>query len=291
MWVGVTLLLATQALGEIVNRDRVCPDGFWYAGESIRNDNNYTTHGSEIWEKGPTSQIYSCYSATFKSIDWAKATRRCANQEGNLLSVNNAEELDILNGDTFRSKAFADEDPPNLTLFTSGVSLIKGKWTWFGAGDNEVQVENVTITSTNSTNNTDYTQCLAITFSKNNTELVFTWVPCMLNQEGVICEVRVYEQVWYVWFTTNWLQVLFLFTLALLLISACVTFQMWIKRPSRNTSSPSRSSVDTPPAYSQTQQNTFASTADKYAEKGKELMAKVVFYRKSEDRQKLTTNA
>ena len=33
-------------------------------------------------------------------------------------------------------------------------------------------------------------------------------------------------QVWYVWFTTNWLQILFLLTLVLLLVSSCVTFQV-----------------------------------------------------------------
>ena len=34
------------------------------------------------------------------------------------------------------------------------------------------------------------------------------------------------NQVWYVWFTTNWLQILFLLTLVLLLVSSCVTFQV-----------------------------------------------------------------
>ena len=34
------------------------------------------------------------------------------------------------------------------------------------------------------------------------------------------------SQVWYVWFTTNWLQILFLLTLVLLLVSSCVTFQV-----------------------------------------------------------------
>ena len=35
-----------------------------------------------------------------------------------------------------------------------------------------------------------------------------------------------FSQVWYVWFTTNWLQILFLLTLVLLLVSSCVTFQV-----------------------------------------------------------------
>ena len=37
---------------------------------------------------------------------------------------------------------------------------------------------------------------------------------------------RIPLQVWYVWFTTNWLQILFLLTLVLLLVSSCVTFQV-----------------------------------------------------------------
>ena len=35
----------------------------------------------------------------------------------------------------------------------------------------------------------------------------------------------------------------------------------------------------------------YLQAANKYAEKGKELLAKVVFYRKAEDKQKLTMDA
>merc|ERR1719260_525482 len=118
------------------------------------------------------------------------------------------------------------------------------------------------MTSNNNTNNSvGYTECIAVTFrNKSQTALNGTgqgWmvvleynvVPCVNEIATSICEVRVYEQVWYVWFTTNWLQILFLLTLVLLLVSSCVTFQIWVSRPSRRARvSPRR--PDSPPAYS-----------------------------------------
>ena len=96
----------------------------------------------------------------------------------------------------------------------------------------------------------NFTSCLAVRFvrdfnSTTNTSdvtLVYSPVACLGNFTTAICEVRVYEQVqfgrlapnvfialpqiWYVWFTTNWLQILFLLTLVMLLVSSCITFQV-----------------------------------------------------------------
>jgi len=107
----------------------------------------------------------------------------------------------------------------------------------------------------------------------------------------------VYEQVWYVWFTTNWLQILFLLTLVLLLVSSCVTFQIWVSRPNRRPRGTIPRPSDAPPAYSvreeqpQTTKARLSAAAGKYTEKGKDIMAKVVYYRKPEDKQRLATDA
>merc|ERR1712037_102690 len=129
------------------------------------------------------------------------------------------------------------------TTFTSGISLAPGDWTWFGAGKEENstvddsianQINSTTtapaINSTADLDTSGFTRCLAVTFVNkqvvnSSTEetyvaLEFAAVPCVKNITTTICEVRVYEQVWYVWFTTNWLQILFLCHLPDLGISA-----------------------------------------------------------------------
>ena len=61
----------------------------------------------------------------------------------------------------------------------------------------------------------------------NTTQLLYSAVSCYASASpAVLCEVRVYTQTWWYWTTTNWLSILFLFTLVLLIISACVTVQV-----------------------------------------------------------------
>lgn len=144
----------------------------------------------------------------------------------------------------------------------------------------------------------DSTACLAVAFVRAGASvaLEYSAVACVATFTLAVCEVRVYEQTWYVWFTTNWLQILFLLTLVLLLVSSCVTFQIWVSRPSRRAPRSPRS-PDSPPAYSlrekahQPTKARLATDAAKYMEKGKDIMAKVVFYRKPEDKQRLQAEA
>ena len=53
------------------------------------------------------------------------------------------------------------------------------------------------------------TQCLIIIWNgdSNGTSLIYMAKPCMEGYTSAVCEVRVYTQTWYVWATTNWLQV------------------------------------------------------------------------------------
>ena len=53
------------------------------------------------------------------------------------------------------------------------------------------------------------TQCLIISWivDGNGTSLNYMAKPCMEEYTSAVCEVRVYTQTWYVWATTNWLQV------------------------------------------------------------------------------------
>jgi hypothetical protein len=226
--------------------------------------------------------------------------------------VNNLGESQILTSDLFLTAAFGKHKNGSVklpqTTFTSGISLAPGEWTWFGAGKEENStVDDLILQHSLNTNSTAFTHCLAVTFVNkpvvnSSTEetyvaLEFSAVPCVKNITTTICEVRVYEQVWYVWFTTNWLQILFLLTLVLLLVSSCVTFQIWVSRPNRSTRGTIPRPSDAPPAYtvredqSQTTKARLAAAAEKYTEKGKDIMAKVVYYRKPEDKQRLASDA
>jgi len=260
--------------------------------------------------------------------NWINATQRCSDEEGasgELLSVNNVGEAQILTSDLFLTAAFGKHPNGSVklpqTTFTSGISLAPGDWTWFGAGKEENSTvdgsianqvnsnSSATALAVNSTaglGSAGFTHCLAVTFVNkqvnSSTEetyvaLEFAAVPCVNNITTTICEVRVYEQVWYVWFTTNWLQILFLLTLVLLLVSSCVTFQIWVSRPNRRPRGTIPRPSDAPPAYSvreeqpQTTKARLSAAAGKYTEKGKDIMAKVVYYRKPEDKQRLATDA
>merc|ERR1712179_78302 len=299
----VSLMVVGSVLGmeEVVkDEDRACPTGFFYAGEVP--ENTQLARG-ENWEKGPTSPVYSCYRRLESSgtgIDWVNATRLCSKEQGHLLSVNNFQETAVLTGELFLNNLVGETDNlKNVTLpasvITSGISLEKDKWIWFGAGKSESSEVSSDITADLTTSG-ESTYCLTVTFLNSSpVTLSYTAVPCVNRFTEAICEVRVYEQVWYVFFTTNWLQILFLLTLIMLLISACITFQIWVSRPSRQARASSLTS--NPPAYSPRDQEPrsakarLEAAADRYTEKGKEIMAKVVFYRKPEDKQRIVTEA
>merc|ERR1712010_432554 len=286
------LINSGLALNNIVDEHRACPDGYFYGGEVEES-----AERDLVVEKGERSSTYSCYSVHTLDNDlennWVKATQRCSDEEGapgQLLSVNDPAESQILTSDLFLTAAFGKEKNGSAklpqTAFTSGISLAPGKWTWFGAGkeENSTFIVDSPNNSTPSLNDTaGFTPCLAVTFVNN------------INT--IICEVRVYEQVWYVWFTTNWLQILFLLTLVLLLVSSCVTFQIWVSRPNRRPRGTIPRPSDAPPAYSvreeqpQTTKARLSAAAGKYTEKGKDITAKVVYYRKPEDKQRLATDA
>merc|ERR1712088_811172 len=305
------------ALNNIVDEHRACPDGYFYGGEIEQSSQR-----DMVVEKGETSPTYSCYSVHTWNTAWVNATQRCSDEEGapgQLLSVNNIGESTILTSDLFLTAAFGKDKNGivNLeqTTFTSGISLSPGEWTWFGAGKEENSKVNETITASMIDNNTTdmdtgFTPCLSVTFVNKSRSLgvsdtaleyyvalEFSAVPCVNNITTTICEVRVYEQVWYVWFTTNWLRILFLLTLVLLLVSSCVTFQIWVGRPNRRPRGTIPRPSDAPPAYSvreeqsQTTKARLAAAAGKYTEKGKDIMAKVVYYRKPEDKQRLASDA
>merc|ERR1711892_362849 len=239
---------------------------------------------------GETSPVYSCYSIQQGGMDWVAANQKCFEQKGQLLSINNIQEEAILTGEMFLG-VFQEVGENATEVLTSGVSLKEGNWTWFGAGEPMADsiADQLDVSEGNDT------QCLIIswTVDGNGTSLIYMARPCMEEYTSAVCEVRVYTQTWYVWATTNWLQILFLLTLVLLMVSSCVTVQIYSSRPSHRGQRRANEMSVTPPPYTphDVTMTTTTKTPNKYAEKGKELLAKVVFYRQPEDKQKLTPNA
>merc|ERR1712142_1117849 len=285
-FIAVFLLVSSSLVQgvEVKDEQRECPDGFFYAGEVPD-----VTRG-EVWSKGETSPVYSCYSIVTESLDWVAANQKCFEQKGQLLSVNNNQEEAILTGELFMNylKEAAQE------VLTSGISLKEGNWTWFGAG--ETINEEITTELDDSESNSTDTQCLVVSWDaeENGANLTYLARPCLDEYTTAVCEVRVYTQTWYVWATTNWLQILFLFTLVLLLVSSCVTVQIYTSRPANRSQRRSAASEfpAAPPPYTPHDMMTTPTSnkaTNKYTEKGKELLAKIVFYRNPEDKQKLTT--
>lgn len=302
------LFLVSAVFGaEVQDFSRDCPSGFSYFGEVPVPEN-----ARDFWTQGDRTPTYSCYKIhTGPFSDWTNASQRCFEDEAQLMSVNNYHEEDVLMGE----EAMKALEAADITsLLTSGISLSPGEWTWFGAGE---KVGNITVeTSANTTEMAGTTMCIQISWAVGMEEnrhgddndhghhddddhsstpaslavppvLSYTAVPCVAPAPAMMCEVRVYTQTWYYWATTNWLSILFLFTLILLIVSACVTVQMYTSRPSPRMMARQQAQAEqgnSPPPY--TPQATLyptkpgaqpQSTAGKYAEKGKEMLAKIVF--------------
>jgi len=297
---------------EVKDFSRDCPSGFSYFGEVPVPENE-----RDFWTQGDRTPTYSCYKIHKGPFsDWTNASQRCFEDEAQLVSVNNYHEEDVL---VARDAMKALEAADISTLLTSGISLMPDDWTWFGAGE---KVGNITVETANTTEMDGATMCIQISWAvdlEGNRHddddhhdhdhdhddhhphhsstpasetvsappvLSYTAVPCSSPAPAAMCEVRVYTQTWYYWATTNWLSILFLFTLVLLIISACVTVQMYTSRPSPRLARQAQELGNSPPPY--TPQDTLyptkpgtqtQSAASKYAEKGKEMLAKITFYK------------
>jgi len=282
----LTGLLSWSHGVEVQDQQRECPYGFFYAGEV-----EIPVTRGEVWSKGETSPIYSCYSIQNEEMDWVTANQRCFENKGQLLSVNNFQEEDILTGEMFLEQLHSNSTTATNGVLTSGISLTAGDWTWFGAGEKVSNDDIIEMVNEGNDTISDDTLCLLISWENDNKNLSYSAAPCANSAPTAVCEVRVFTQTWYVWFTTNWLQILFLFTLVLLIISSCVTVQIYSSRPRRPRGQAEPSSMPPPYTPHDVTMTKTNKTPNKYAEKGKELLAKVVFYRQPEDKEKLTTNA
>jgi len=263
----------------VQDRHRACPEGFRYFGEV-----DVPVHDRDYWVQGERTPTYSCYQVKYGNFSWLEATHECFKTDSQLISVNNYHEDDILVQDKVKD-LFADKEFPEA-LLTSGISLRPGEWEWFGAG---VAADNITV---NDDLDTEDTKCIQIRWSNSQKELVYTAVPCADQHEVALCEVRVYTQTWYYWATANWLSILFLFTLVLFIISACVTCQMYSSRPRPRVQR--QSMTDSPPPYTphdnyntNNSNSNERSSAGRYMEKGREMLAKITFYRQPEEKRPL----
>lgn len=299
-------VFAATALADndnIVNYNRACPGGLFYAGEVLGGsaENNLTR--DIFWEKGETSPIYSCYKFMQEETNFVDATLTCNNLYGQLVSINHSLESVILESQlfiqNFPQEMLDDLDVIGETkeVFTSGMELSKGNWTWLGSGEpiEDEIVENIEGLDQISQ---DQVKCLSVRWEKmdNDTRIVYRAVPCINIMNTTLCEVQVYTQTWYAWMYTNWLQLLFFFSLAALLICTCCMFQSLYFRNAR----PRRQvpTINTPPPYTPNPTYTpqyqytenYMTKTNKYVQKGKDVLSKVHLTKpKADDQIQLST--
>merc|ERR1712038_1312705 len=296
--------LAERGTDHIVDMKRPCPNGFFYAGESTyRNLDKDKDSRSVFYEKGSSSPVYGCYKIEKDLPNWAEANQRCWDQDSQLISVDNAEEDKLIARHSFLKHFDEDGNEPDFSTIhvaTSGVDLGQDDWTWFATGK---PIDSNITEELTQTPNASGAQCLLVSWRQPSEDhdhhhhhhdddddaivLKYSYGACMSKADFAVCEMRVYVQTWYVWFFNNWLQLLFLFSLVLLLISSCLTLQVWTSRPRQ------RPAVLTSEIPATANNNMMNPGNNKYVEKSKELLAKVVFYtpKKPEDKEKLTSAA
>jgi len=290
---GFILLILGGVLGDeltkVKDMDRACPDGYFYAGEAVAADSTKTTRDSII-AKGPTSPVYSCYRIIEEELSLAGSILKCQDMSasGQVASINNDLETNILTSKLFRDH-FTEQMTGNLSangetqeLLTSGIELSPGSWTWLGA-DEPIDLTALTIEGANAST----VNCLTLRWENNgnSTDLVFAAAPCTQTFNATLCEVRVYTQTWYVWFYTNWLQLLFFVTMGLLLLTSCCLFQALFFRTGARRQSGVQTVQNQPPPYTPTPQQytTTENAAAKYKQKGKDILAKVTFYKPKDE--------
>eukprot|EP00088_Acartia_fossae_P043244 TRINITY_DN4553_c0_g1_i7.p1 TRINITY_DN4553_c0_g1~~TRINITY_DN4553_c0_g1_i7.p1 ORF type:complete len:329 (-),score=65.08 TRINITY_DN4553_c0_g1_i7:170-1156(-) len=296
---------------QTTNQNRACPDGFFYAGEAIANETSQITRDS-IWVEGPASPVYSCYKFIKAEKTFAGASLECNNIEdvtSQLVSLESRAEDKIVASQLFWDNIPAElkEDVSKYGALTSGIELSPNNWTWFGA-DAEVDADLRVLESYDETYDDEGVHCLVLRWnmSHNSVDLTYEQIPCTAYHPLTLCEAHVYTQTWYVWFYSNWLQILLFVTMLLLILSACCLFQALFFRTrvrtgqpasgvragrrsappayARSSQPPSYASTQQPPAYSTTtttQDDSFIneSPAERYIRKGKEIMAQVTFFK------------
>merc|ERR1711973_15828 len=292
-------LLVGSVLGQdnaVVDYNRACPDGFFYAGEALVPGNSSHNTRDIYWELGDTSPIYSCYKFMKDQTNFVDATLECNELQGQLASINDSLEADILVSHKFM-QFLPDElkEELNVTgetseVLTSGIELSRGHWTWFGAGQ-PVDIDISSVIEKDEDNSTDVVHCISIRWEKdeNKTVLVYSAVPCTFNINATLCEVKVYTTTWYAWMFTNWLQILFFLTLSVLLMSTCCMFQALFFRNARPRHQAARP-VNSPPPYtphppSYSYNENYMTKANKYMQKGKEALSKVTLGKPKDDDQ------
>jgi len=294
----------------IQNMGRECPEGFFYAGETIPNENSTQMSRNSMWVEGPASPIYSCYKFIKGMNTFAGASLQCNSIDGvtaQLVSVESRGEDDILRTQEFweRIPVEVREDLEESGALTSGIQLSASNWTWFGA---DVTIDDSLLVLENDMSDDDEAegevQCLVMRWDMkhNHVTLRFEQTPCGQEHILSLCEAHVYTQTWYVWFYSNWIQVLLFVAMLLLILSACCLFQaLFFKTrvrsgqplpargarrcPQQNqrraSLPPSYANAAQPPAYVATVDESFIneSPADRYIRKGREIMAQVTFFK------------
>jgi hypothetical protein len=258
---------------------RLCPNNYTYAG-----DDGWwadAERGILTWTEVARSPVYSCYLIVTDPADFLAANQRCWNDKAQVLSLDDEYEAERFS--SMAVKLLPDEIDGVHTpqqILTSGFNVdSSNNWMWFAL--NLAVPENMTqaLDSAGS-------QCLTLDITSSATGDVKLATTQCGAKNAFACEARVVTVTYAGWFMANWFSFLLVFFIFLLLLGLCTSCTTSahiraVRRMHSNTQSHRPSQMDLPPSYETTctnQANDATGTLEKYKQKGKELVAKVVVY-------------
>lgn len=259
-------------------KTRLCPDGYFYAGDEDHEELQQFRFMEEI----DRSPVYSCYKILPDQETWVSGNMKCVDERAQLVSFEFSQELA-----RFR-KAYKHISgiPPTFEIFTSAIHFgddFYENWMWVGSNSSvreqvlpEIRFDDNETESSN--------QCLVLHFNDANATTTYIKTANCMDKKYIACEARVRTVTYYTWFVANWFTFLLIFLLIVLVLSLCISMTMQNKRQARTRvyRGHSRQMVnDLPPSYNETTRGatTQASMLDHYRSKGREILAKVYFYK------------
>jgi len=275
-------------------KDRLCPEGYTYAGEDTNIMNGSLILGGDPAGMTPIyhSKVYSCYKIiSVTDGGFNEALTACDKDEAKLVKFEDEGEVDRVMMKMLPLLT-SEDGHGNQSNWTTAAMRFADVDEWLWLGTNLSVLFHVTATEDSSVE-----QCLAVTVDRATlpyrlNQVHFRSVRC--NQPGpmdALCEVRVEMVTYMAWFVSNWVTFLLMVMTVLLLSALCVSL-FRVKSGRRiyrqgRTPSPAAAPTsnlpysDAPPTYNDVTGVRNETKMDKYKTKGKDILAKVTFYTKT----------
>jgi len=317
---SVGLLFLVGALGlasadRSIFNQRLCPDGYHYAGEDTPKNHTEGNLTGVAWEeKLHTTDPYSCYKIVEQELNrniskvpfemsFNHLVDVCGDDKAKPVALEDLEEADRLIN-LLIERGFEG----SVSFLTSGMFFNDvNQWIWLGSNMTAIDTDIYNFTNTG-----DDKQCLVASvevlegseFHMSDQALTFYPVECNKrsdlltnynNQPLMVCEVRAVTVTYLAWFYSNWMTFLLVLMTTMLMVALCLSVFKYkggrslyanrrVYRADARTTQRTEDLPygDNPPTYSDVTgivDETQQSKMDKYKNKGKEILAKVTLYK------------